>query len=293
MFDELLTYYLSHVVEAFVEYREADARSTTGRNLDVRRATAAAEALFHLREHLPATMALRRAQVESLCPDYGLLGDIANASKHRAITGNTPHGSPLIDSAERIREQVLVILYNDDQGNYRHVCKVVNVTLVDGTHRMVLEVLTNVINFWEQYLFEKGVLSRARPFTFKDPVRARTRDEANDGNLDLEIIRGQALRQEFLLLNFDPATGTATPLDLTGMGVRGRIYKPRYAVDLTLTEQSTGREFTQEVELSEEEHRQLAACKSEEERNAGMCSLASVKQMLGELVGRAKKEDLE
>lgn len=96
MFDDIAAYYHEAVVAAFVEYRDTSKNGLAGRSRDLRGALAAASALFHLREHLPSPIALSRAAVERLCPDYALLGDVVNASKHKSLLNNTPHGAPLV-----------------------------------------------------------------------------------------------------------------------------------------------------------------------------------------------------
>lgn len=112
MFDHLSAYYHDHVVSSYAAYREVSRDCVAGRSRDLREALNAANALFHFREYLPAGD-LSRGQVERLCPDYALLGDVVNAAKHKVITGNTPHGAPLIDDAASLGEQFLIIEYED------------------------------------------------------------------------------------------------------------------------------------------------------------------------------------
>ena len=84
MFDDLTAYYHENVVASFIEYLDICNDGVAGRSRDLRAALAAASALFHLREHLP-TGSLSRTDVERFCPDYALLGDVVNASKHKAL----------------------------------------------------------------------------------------------------------------------------------------------------------------------------------------------------------------
>jgi len=148
MFDDLAAYYNENVVSSFVAYRDISKDGVAGHSRDLRAALNSAAALFHLREHLP-TGAPSRAAVERLCPDYALLGDVVNTAKHKSLSGNTPHGAPLINDAANLAEQLLLIEYEDDVGTYRYAQKAVVIELADGSERNLLEVLTNVINFWE------------------------------------------------------------------------------------------------------------------------------------------------
>ena len=174
MFDDLTAYYQENVVSSYIEYRDICNDGVAGRSRDLRAALTAASALFHLREHLP-TGSLSRAAVERLCPDYALLGDVVNASKHKAPNSMTPHGAPLITDAEKLGEQLIFIEYEDEAGAYRYVQKTVVVKLTDGSERDLLEILTNVINFWEGHMLTLGVLSTARVFVHDADIRYRTR----------------------------------------------------------------------------------------------------------------------
>jgi hypothetical protein len=156
MFDNLAAYYHENVVSSFVAYRNISKDKTAGCSRDLRMALTAASALFHLREHLP-TRTLTRTEIERLCPNYALLGDIVNASKHKVISNQTPHGQPLVNDAKNLEEQLIVIEYEDDLGTYRFVQKTVVVKLNDGSVQNLINVLTNVMNFWEQHMQSLGI----------------------------------------------------------------------------------------------------------------------------------------
>ncbi|MCB8749039.1 hypothetical protein LHU53_19300 [Rhodoferax sp. U2-2l] len=234
MFDELATYYHDNVVEAFVAYRDTSRDGLAGRGRDLREAIVAASALFHLREHLPNVIALSRLKAEKLCTDYALLGDIVNAAKHKSITQPTPHGAPLVNNVGKLKELLLNIEYEDTEGVYRCTKKTVVATLVDGTERNLLEVLTNVMNFWESHLYRLGVFSKQRTFVFEPPVRYRTRSECEQIRLDHQVVQGQRYQPAYQFLRFDTRTGQARPIDLTGCKLDMRIYKPRFNFNVSL-----------------------------------------------------------
>lgn len=154
MFDDFATYFYENVVRSFNEYHRTKVSGVAGGSNDIRTAMAAASALFHLREHLPRSFAMSRSKAERLCADYGVLADIANTSKHRALQDSTPHGAPLLKSAADLTEEIVITEYRDQEGPYKHVEKRVTAKLTDGTTRDVLEILTNVMNFLA------GVLAR-------------------------------------------------------------------------------------------------------------------------------------
>lgn len=286
MFDDLAAYYHENVVSSFVEYRDICNDGVAGRSRDLRAALSAASALFHLREYLPGG-ALSRADVERLCPDYALLGDVVNASKHKVLNSKTPHGAPLVADAENLGEQLVFIEYEDDAGTYRYVQKTVVAKLSDGSERNLLVILTNVLNFWERHLLSLGVLSTARTFTHDTSIRSRSRDECEANRLNFELVQGQRFHQTMQLLRFDNKTGKAEPIDLTGSDVRFRIYRPKYDIELSLTHNASGKIYKTEITLTEEENLILSRMSSDEERQAYVNGLPAAQAALQQLAVEA------
>lgn len=287
MFDDLAALYHENVVSAFVDYRDISESGIAGRSRDLRGALIASEALFHFREHLPKAGALTRAEVEKLCPDYGLLGDVVNAAKHKSITNKTPQGPPLVDDATQLGEQIVITEYRDDVGIYRHAQKIVIAKLSDGSERNLLEVLTNVINFWEEYLHSVGVLSTPRTFAYAGNIQARSRAECEANRLDFEIIQGQRFSQSLLLRRFNPKTGKAEPIDLSGSKLNFRIYRHQYHIDLSLTHEASGKEFKKTITLSEGESERIARLSNDAERQAYINGLPEAQNALRQLAVEA------
>jgi hypothetical protein len=287
VFDDLATYYHEQVVSTFLAYRDISNDGVSGRNRDLRRALEAATALFHLREHLPSGGKLSRADVEQLCPDYALLGDVVNVAKHRELNGQTPHGAPLITSAENLDEELTIIEYTDEIGPYRYVQKSVIVKLDNGSERDLLEVLTNVINFWEAHLATLGAVSAARTFKHNHDIHPRTRAECEAIRTDFECVQGLRFQQRMRLLRFDNSTGKATPIDLTGAQFSARIYRPKFEVDLTLARKADGKEFKTTITLSEDESAEVARMKDSAEVQAFVAALPAAHVALQKLAAEA------
>ena len=286
MFDDLAAYYHENVVSSFVAYRGISKDGVAGRSRDLRDALIAATALFHLREHLP-TAAPSRAYVERLCPDYALLGDVVNAAKHKSLNGKTPHGPPFVNDAANLSEQLVFIEYEDVAGTYRYVQKTVLVKLADGSERNLLEVLTNVINFWEQHMLSLGVLSAARTFAYDGDIRARTRAECEANRLDFEIVQGQRFLQTMRLLRFDNKTGKAEPIDLTGSKLNFSIYRPKFDVEASLTHDASGKVFKTTITLTEDESALLSRISNDRERQAFVNGLPAAQAALQKLAVEA------
>lgn len=286
MFDDLAAYYHENVVSSFVAYRDISKDGVAGRSRDLREALNAASALFHLREHLPP-VAPSRAELERLCPDYALLGDVVNAAKHKVLTSKTPHGEALVNDAANLGEQLVFIEYEDDAGTYRFVQKTVVVKLSDGSERNLLEVLTKVMNFWEQHMLSLGVLSTARTFVYDSDIRVRTRAECEANCLDFEIVQGQRFLQTMRLLRFNNKTGKAEPIDLTGSEVCFRVYRPKYDVELSLTHDASGKVFKTAITLTEEERALMSRMSNDVERQAFVNGLPAAQAALQQLAVEA------
>lgn len=265
MFDDLHAYFHENVRVAYREFKERLAEPLVGRSIDLRLAVGACEALFHLREHLPEAHALSRAEAEAMCPDLALVGDIANVNKHRTVSKPTPHGAPLLSSASQLQEIMNMIHYEDAEGEYRCFSKQVVANFADGTLADVMQAQTNVLNFWESYLAEIGVLKAAISHTYDDGLGFRPRPPHAVGPT-FEILQGVRFHQALRLMKFNPNTGRAEPMLLPeGTKVRMQVRKrPRHQVDITLRHDETGRESTRTITLTEEESETLDAASKED-----------------------------
>jgi hypothetical protein len=283
MFDDLTAYYHENVVSAYIDYRDIKSSDTAGRSRDIRSAIIAASALFHLREHLPSTNKPSRSATENQCPEYGLIADIVNAAKHKTISRQTPHGSPLLNDAAQIEEQIVLTEYKDEEGEYRFAEKTVIVKLSDGSTRDLFDVLTIVINYWENVLYSLGVLATARTFSDNSNNLPKTREECEQNGLNFEIVQGHRFHQSMLIQRYNYQTGRAEPVDLTGSQMKFNIYKPNYEIDLSLTHDASGKEYRKTITLSEEENQELLKFKTDGERQVYVNSLSSAQEAMHQL----------
>lgn len=255
MFDDLATHFCDYVVGSFEEYGATKASGIAGRTRDTRAAVRAPTALYHFREHLPAPHGLTRAAVSEQCPDYDLVGDVVNAAKHRYLTKRTPQ----LRNACQIEEQIVITTYEDEQGPYQHVEKCVLIELQNGLSRDLIEVLTNVMNFWQSYLHSIGVIQAPRTYTAPKGNNHKSRAECGDGQLDFELARGLRFRQSFRLQKYNYAENKVEPVDLTGADVKFTISpRPRHELTINL-KNADGHQVSQTIRLSEDEVKRSTA----------------------------------
>lgn len=270
MFDDLAAYFHENVASSYVAYLDVRNKESFGISKDLRAAIIAATALFHLREYVPAPHKKSRSEVAKACPDYNILGDVVNASKHRELD----RGQPQLKAAEDVYEMTVITQYEDENGPYSDARKLVMVKLNDGSEHDMMDALTNVINYWGNEFTQYGILKSFKPFLLPPHPGEQfvSRDEAKA--LDTEIIRGVRFKQVLKLLKFDQALGRAEPIDLTGSEFRYRIYKPSYSVDVQLKHPVSGKEYSFTLELNEDESMKWHSLKTDEQRQSFMSKLA-------------------
>ena len=179
MFHDLKAYFYYNVLSAYSELSKRKKSTKFGRSLDLRNALNLSTILFHLREHLNENLRNNTKYYINICPDYKIIGDVANASKHRRLT----HGKPLLSNAENIYEQVLSTEYRDNQGAFTHIEKSVFIKLDNGVERDLFEIITNVLNMWIREFENHGIIDHIEPFKTKkiEPV------DLSDTNISLNI----------------------------------------------------------------------------------------------------------
>ena len=168
-----------------------------------------ATALFHFREHLPTAQCLTRKYYEEYCPDYGLLGDIANASKHHEISKNNPQ----VVSSEDIYEVLVITEYVDESGLYTDCMSCVHANLVDGTIRDVVDAVRNVLNMWKLKLVEMGIDSIYMPSKslYVPPV-----SKQDSRNPNLRLTKGIANQLNMKFMKYDYESNTVVGKELPG-----------------------------------------------------------------------------
>jgi len=264
MFDDLGAHFHEHLVPLYVRYREIREEPKAGLSRDLQAATAASNALYHFREHLPPSHAMSRAEVATLCSDYDLVGDIANVSKHAELS----RGAPKVSHAQSVSELIVLTEFSDEEGTFTDARKLVTVKLDDGTEREIFDILTNVINFWGQQLLRWGVLRGYNLFPLPEPPGSRSLSREEARGLDLEMIQGVRFKMQQRLQRYNPSKGCSEPIDLTGSKLTFRIYKPTVKLDAVFTHNETGEKRRFSIDLTREQAEVLQALQSEDEKQA-------------------------
>jgi hypothetical protein len=226
----------------------------------------AATALYHMREHLPATVS--RTEIENACADYGLLGDIANASKHASISRNAPR----VSTASQIFEAGVVTRFRDELGEFSCPQAEVFVRLDDGTERRLADVLYNVMVMWCDRLRALGVIDSKgpRPIVVDQHV---SREEAGRRQMPLAVNAGEEWKVQLRLRRFDYDSGRSVPIDLTGCEMRFTVRAPptHVPIEFGLSEGEPPTSF--DIPLTEAQSREYMALREPSEQQAYLARL--------------------
>ncbi len=220
MFAKARNYVVQNALPAYREFFAALRRNRFGEAEIVRLGVTAAIALYHLREHLPDPIRPTNEAIENACPDYALVGDIANASKHKKLN----RAKRRISNAEQICEVAVSTQYKDRKGFYPVVQAAVHVKLDDGTERDLAELLHNVMNMWSQRLADLDVVKVSNPETLPGEHHV-SRAEARKRKLSMEMAIGEERSHRWALRRFNYTTGKSEPIDLTGAKIEFVMWK--------------------------------------------------------------------
>ena len=228
--------------------------------------------MYHLREHLPDGHKKKRSQIATACPDYDLLADVVNVSKHGELTINNPQ----ISKAENIFEEKVYTKYKDDEGEFFGVENTIIIKLDNGTIKNLCSIITKVLNYWCSHFHSLGVISSVLPFEDNSINHPLTREQVALQKNDLAMIRGVRFHQHMKLQEYNYDTGQIIPIDLTGCQVKMSIYKtPKITPVLQLKNDDTGEIIFKEIPLTDEEYAHFESLEKEEEKQKYISKLAS------------------
>ena len=289
MFENPRKFFIQDVLSSYEEYCKHRKSNDWGQNQLLRKGINAAIALYHFREHLPSSIRPRMSVLVTRCPDYNLVRDITNVSKHKIITFYTPR----ISNAAQIYEVMISTMFSDDQGDYFASQLEIYLKLNDGTERKLTDVLYNVMLMWRDVLNELDIIDMKAPQAIND--KPLTRKEAARRQFNMRIIQGEEFKANSRLLRYNYIKGVAEPIDLTGSSMQLKIHKlPQCAeihmnlVPPTLTEQSI--EFDFRVPLTKRQAIRYVRFKSDSEKGTFLKRIIESSQSIQEELGRKIQE---
>lgn len=272
--EKFRAYFHDTVILAFDYYIKQRNNGLAGRNADLRAVTNAAEHLYHVREHLPEEFSITRKEMCSRIADYALLGDIANALKHKKLT----MGNPRLTDSDNIYEEIIVTKFKDKKGIYSHAETVVIARLDDGTCRDVVYILTNVMNGWETYFYEVGISSKMpNLFPVRNPNKIVKRKDARNPNFSLT--KGLELTKRYMFQEFNYANGKMEPVNLAESDIELRVYqKPSRIADLQFIHHDASKSLNFRLIFSEDDEMNFDKLKTKKSQEEFVKNLIQVRK---------------
>ncbi|PHS50744.1 MAG: hypothetical protein COB01_11945 [Lutibacter sp.] len=267
MYDDTKAYFLENVFIPFKEYLKLKKIKKSGLSVHLRSAINSASNLYHLREHIPNNGDLSRNKLTKICPDYGLLGDVVNASKHRVLNKNNPQ----VSNSKNIYEQIIITEYKDKEGKYTEVKKSVFIKLDNGQERDLHEILINVMNMWLIELEKLNLIDHIKEFQYRS-IRIPRRKK-DSGKMDLTAMQNLRFAPKFKIQKYNYDTKIIEPIDLTGAEISARFYKPQIIADLELTEKN-GIKHNFEILVDQKQKKLIEKMKDENEKHQFLIKLA-------------------
>jgi hypothetical protein len=284
MSDNLATYFHLRVRAVYEDYLAVTKSGRTGRRWDITAATNAAKVLYHLREQfLPPRKEWQ--DIARQCPDFALLRDVADADKHHRLRDQTR----AICNSNQIEERIISTEYGDERGAYRHAEKSVVLKLTNGPERNLLDVLTNVVNYWLDELHSLGLIEAMPHYSLPSRPQPIPREECNHGRMDFHVVKGIDYTQAYQLKRYKYSTGQIEPIDISGADLRFCVYKPRYDLNIVATNNTTGQKITRTVSLDESEYNMVKSLPTDEEKDRYLMTLqqaqAAYQEIVKEVIG--------
>jgi hypothetical protein len=290
MFDDIHAYLVENVIPTFKEFNDALFEETIGMSKNLKLAINSASVLFHLREHMPEQYKKPRNQIESICPEYGLIGDIANASKHKTLTLHNPQ---IVNSCD-IYELFITTDYEDELGKYYGNNVIIEAKLVNGSTVDVGDLLCTVLNFWCKEFCNLGIIKQTPIFKYKTVNHPLTRKEVESKKIVCQQYNSVRFSQCRKVQKFDYSINKVVPIDLTGMNIEMDIYTPpKKVMNIDFINKKTGLKISRELEINEKAFTEYSKLISTEEQEKFKMQLAQKSGLLLQLAMQASKMEEE
>ena len=259
MFDNLKAYFVENILNLHKEYLKVRKNQKLAFSSDLRSSINLATALYHFREHFAQDIQKSRKFYVDICPDYSLLGDVVNASKHSKLK----FGNPQISNAENIYEQITSTKYKDQKGSYYHVEKTVIIKLDNETERDLHEIITNTINMWINQLKSLGIIQNYPLQKYKS--NRLPRRNKYSGKIDIHSMHNLRFKAKFQLQKYNYEKKIVEPVDLTKAKVSMNFYQQIHTVDITITTKEN-KVVNLAVELTDSELKEYSKLKTQDNK---------------------------
>ena len=247
MFDDFEGYFVENIVIPLKAYFKEKKSKTAGNNVLLRLTTDLCIKLNHLVEHLPLNANLSAKMLITKYPEYKIVKDISNVTKHKTLSKY----EPLISNAQKIYEIAVITIYKDQLGEFNHLENTVVADLDDGTQVDLHHIIVKTYNMWLTELKSLGLLTKEyKPIVLS---KRKPRRSKQSGKHNIVVNQGIRLKKHYKLQRFNYEKGVIEPVDLTGYKAMFRVYKCMYDLTLEMSHSKTGERKSFTVKVDEEQ----------------------------------------
>ena len=212
-------FFVENVIPSYQDFIAHRKSNDWGENQLLRKGLIASTAIFHFREHIPEDIRPSKTSLRSQYPEYGLIGDISNVSKHHSITRD----SPQISNASQIKEELRLIAFSDELGEYFFPQLEVYVELDNGTELKLVDILYDGMKMCCSVLSDLGIFDPAIPES-PNIEKIISREEASKRKAEMQIRSGEEYKFIFRFEKYNYDKNIFEPKDMTGNNFQFTIY---------------------------------------------------------------------
>jgi hypothetical protein len=229
--------------------------------------------MFDFREQFSDELNLSRKQIESICPNFKLLADVVNVSKHGTIDRN----SPKITNSKNIFEEIVCTKYVDKKGDFQHIQVEVIIELDSGENIVLYELLTEILNMWIEQLNSIGLFLDLPLFSIYP--KSLPRRNKNSDLLKITSTKNFYGRR-FRIQRYNYELGRIEPEDITNSQISMKLYVPTYYAEVSI-DQNNGNEIIKiKVDLTESEKNKIESIVNKDKQIEELLKIAKEKGLV-------------
>lgn len=205
-------------------------------------------------------LSMSRKDVEADCPEFALIANVTNASKHHTLH----RGKPKFRDVSAIDEIVMATEYVGDGAPYTDCFTRVLVELADGSKADLDVAITEVLNYWSNLLSVAGYFKYSARTLPPSITRKRVRrQEARQ--INFELVRSIDFEAKMVFTRYDLEKDAYVGCDLTDAEMSMEIRKPQiYVLDVIINHPA--QEICISLEMTEQESLNFRQAQTEEAR---------------------------
>jgi TusA-related sulfurtransferase len=273
MFKNIHQYFSENILTEYYKYAKLRKNNKSGFSEDLKQGLKCASSMFDFREQFSDELNLSRKQIESICPNFKLLADVVNVSKHGTIDRN----SPKITNSKNIFEEIVCTKYVDKKGDFQHIQVEVIIELDSGENIVLYELLTEILNMWIEQLNSIGLFLDLPLFSIYP--KSLPRRNKNSDLLKITSTKNFYGRR-FRIQRYNYELGRIEPEDITNSQISMKLYVPTYYAEVSIDQNNSNEIIKIKVDLTESEKNKIESIVNKDKQIEELLKIAKEKGLV-------------